>query len=71
MTFGGRMKYTRMKLKFTKNDLAKKLGVSYNAECRWEFENRLPQAIGIGRFYDLCEEYGIDNKKAVNNGADV
>lgn len=61
---------TKMILKYTQSNSAKKLGVSYNAVCRWEFENRLPQAIGIGRCYG-SEEFGIDNKEAVKYGAEA
>ncbi len=71
MTFGEKVKYARMKLKLSQSVLGEKIGVSYTTICRWEKENRSPQAIGIGKFFDFCEESGIDFKDAEKYGGGV
>lgn len=68
MTLGAKVKYVRMRLNLSQSDLARELNVSVPTICRWELENRSPQAMTLGRFYNFCEEKGIDFKDAEKYG---
>lgn len=59
MKFSEKVKYARMKLLLTQEALAKELSVSYTTICRWEKDNREPQIVSQGKFYDFCESKGI------------
>lgn len=56
MKLSDRVKYVRMKLELSQESLAKELGVSYATVSRWESENREPQMVTLGKFYNFCEK---------------
>ncbi len=60
MDFAEQVKYVRMKLSLSQEELAEKIGVSYSTVSRWEREGRAPQMKTLGRFYHLCEEHNIN-----------
>lgn len=62
MTFADQVKYVRMKLSLSQEDLADKVGVSYSTVSRWEREGRTPQMKPLWRFYSFCESNGINMK---------
>ncbi len=66
MDFNEQVKYVRMKLSLSQEELAAKVGVSYSTVSRWEREGRAPQMKTLGRFYAFCEEQGIDFKEVEN-----
>ncbi len=63
MGFDEQVKYTRMKLSLSQEELAAMVGVSYSTVSRWEREGRAPQMKTLGRFYSFCEENGINFKE--------
>ncbi len=63
MEFAEQVKYARMKLGLSQEELAEKVGVSYSTVSRWEREGRMPQMKPLGRFYTLCEQNGINFKE--------
>ncbi len=63
MDFAEQVKYARMKLSLSQEELAERIGVSYSTVSRWEREGRTPQMKTLGRFYALCEENGINFKE--------
>ncbi len=66
INFSEQVKYVRMKLCLSQEELAAKVGVSYSTVGRWEREGRAPQMQTLGRFYAFCEENGIDFKEVEN-----
>jgi len=59
MTFGEKVRYTRIRLSLSQEALAKELDISPLTVTRWEKGNREPQAMTSGRFYMFCEKNGI------------
>lgn len=71
MTIGEKVRFVRMKLKLSQEDLATELGVAVSTVCRLERENREPQAMKVGVFYDFCESRNIDFNSAEHYGGKV
>ncbi len=66
MEFAEQVKFARMKLGLSQEELASKVGVSYSTVSRWEREGRVPQMKPLGRFYAFCEENGINFREVEN-----
>ncbi len=66
MSFDEQVKYARMRLSLSQEELATKIGVSCSTVSRWECDGRTPQMKQLGRFYAFCEESGIDFKEVEN-----
>ncbi len=66
MDFADQVKFVRMKLSLSQEELASKVGVSYSTVSRWEREGRAPQMKPLGRFYTFCEENGINFREVEN-----
>ena len=60
LSFQDKVKYVRMYLQISQEELSQKMGVSHATISRWERENRNPQLALLGKFYAFCRENGIE-----------
>ncbi len=66
MEFAEQVRYVRMKLSLSQEELAERVGVSFSTVSRWEREGRAPQMKTMGRFYAFCEENDINFREVEN-----
>lgn len=59
MDFKDKVLYARAQLKYSQEQLAKELGVSYATVNRWENDNTKPSKIMVIRFEQFCASKGI------------
>lgn len=60
LSFPEQVKYVRMILQISQNELAEGCGISYATVSRWERENRTPQVAMLGKFYSFCLRNGFE-----------
>ena len=60
LSFPEQVKYVRMVLQISQNELAEQCGISYATVSRWERENRTPQVAMLGKFYSFCLRMGFE-----------
>lgn len=60
MDFQEQIKFVRMHLQLSQEDLAKQMGISFATVSRWERENRKPQLALLGKFYSFCQRNEIE-----------
>ena len=60
MDFQEQVKFVRMHLQLSQEDLARQMGISFATVSRWERENRKPQLALLGKFYSFCKRNGIE-----------
>ena len=59
MDFQDQVKFVRMHLQLSQEELARQMGISFATVSRWERENRKPQLALLGKFYSFCQRSGI------------
>ncbi|MDR0676865.1 MAG: helix-turn-helix domain-containing protein [Elusimicrobiota bacterium] len=59
MTFGEKIKKTRLEQFFTQKEMAKVLGVSTLSIIRWENEQSKPSLATQKKFHDYCKSKNI------------
>ena len=57
MDFAEKVKYVRVTLKLSQEDLAHELGVSFATINRWENRNYNPSRLARKAFEDFCEKH--------------
>ena len=60
MDFQDQVKFVRMHLQLSQEELARQMGISFATVSRWERENRKPQLALLGKFYSFCKRNGIE-----------
>lgn len=60
MPFQDQIKFVRMQLQLSQEELARQMGISFATVSRWERENRKPQLALLGKFYSFCQRNGIE-----------
>ncbi len=60
MEFKDKVLYARAQLKYSQEQLAKELDVSYATVNRWENDNTKPSKIMVIRFDQFCKSKGIE-----------
>ena len=60
MGFQDQVKFVRMHLQLSQEELARQMGISFATVSRWERENRKPQLALLGKFYSFCQRSGIE-----------
>ena len=60
MDFQDQVKFVRMHLQLSQEELARQMGISFATVSRWERENRKPQLSLLGKFYSFCQRNGIE-----------
>lgn len=60
MDFQDQIKFVRMHLQLSQEELARQMGISFATVSRWERENRKPQLALLGKFYSFCQRNGIE-----------
>ena len=60
MNFQEQVKFVRMHLQLSQEELARQMGISFATVSRWERENRKPQLALLGKFYSFCKRNGIE-----------
>ena len=60
MPFQDQIKFVRMQLQLSQEELARQMGISFATVSRWERENRKPQLAILGKFYSFCQRNGIE-----------
>lgn len=63
MTFAECVKYVRIKLNISQEDLAHALGVSFATVNRWENGNYNPSRLAKNTFENFCKLKNIDLEK--------
>ena len=58
MPFQDQIKFVRMQLQLSQEELARQMGISFATVSRWERENRKPQLALLGKFYSFCQRNG-------------
>ncbi len=58
--FQDQIKFVRMHLQLSQEELARQMGISFATVSRWERENRKPQLALLGKFYSFCQRNGIE-----------
>ena len=54
MDFQDQVKFVRMHLQLSQEELARQMGISFATISRWEREKRKPQLALLGKFYSFC-----------------
>ena len=60
MGFQDQVKFVRMHLQLSQEELACQMGISFATVSRWERESRKPQLALLGKFYSFCQRKGIE-----------
>ena len=60
MDFQDQIKFVRMHLQLSQEELARQMGISFATVSRWERESRKPQLALLGKFYSFCRRNGIE-----------
>ena len=60
MDFQDQVKFVRMHLQLSQEELARQMGISFATVSRWERESRKPQLALLGKFYSFCQRKGIE-----------
>lgn len=60
MGFQDQVKFVRMHLQLSQEELARQMGISFATISRWEREKRKPQLALLGKFYSFCKRNGIE-----------
>ena len=60
MDFQDQIKFVRMHLQLSQEELARQMGISFATVSRWERESRKPQLALLGKFYSFCQRKGIE-----------
>ena len=60
MGFQDQVKFVRMHLQLSQEELARQMGISFATVSRWERESRKPQLALLGKFYSFCQRKGIE-----------
>jgi DNA-binding transcriptional regulator YiaG len=60
MDFQDQVKFVRMRLQLSQEELARQMGISFATVSRWERESRKPQLALLGKFYSFCQRKGIE-----------
>ena len=60
MDFQDQVKFVRMNLQLSQEELARQMGISFATVSRRERENRKPQLALLGKFYFFCQRNGIE-----------
>lgn len=66
MDFKDKVLFARAQLKYSQEQLAKELEVSYATVNRWENDNTKPSKIMVIRFEQFCREKGITFKEGMD-----
>ena len=59
MIFADKVKFVRIKLNLSQEDLARELGVSFATINRWENGSYNPSRLAKKVFYDFCQKQNI------------
>lgn len=65
MSFAEKVKYVRIKLKLSQEDLARELGVSFATINRWENGSYNPSRLAKKAFEDFCNTKNIKFEVAI------
>ena len=65
MSFAEKVKYVRIKLKLSQEDLARELGVSFATINRWENGSYNPSRLAQKAFEDFCNAQNIKFEVAI------
>ena len=60
MEFQEQIKFVRMHLQLSQEELARQMGISFATVSRWERESRKPQLALLGKFYSFCKRNEIE-----------
>ncbi len=66
MDFQDQVKFVRMHLQLSQEELARQMGISFATVSRWERENRKAQLSLLGKFYSFCQRKGIEIDLSAN-----
>jgi putative transcriptional regulator len=64
MDFAEKVRFVRERLRFSQEDLARALNVSYATINRWENSKTKPNKMARGVFFDFCQKNRISFKES-------
>jgi putative transcriptional regulator len=70
MDFAEKVRFVREQLRFSQEDLARALNVSYATINRWENGKTKPNKMAQGVFFDFCQKNRINLKEESEGAGD-